>query len=195
MSTLTEHAQKHIERVMRELSGDDDFMPFLTIRNDRDQVAYVGMDMPEEEEGKDVLANYITALCMVHRGVEVTFATVAWLVLCQQLPDVAPSQHPDRQEQVFVLTVDTTDQFQVHTATVVRDNDMVGVGLWSPMNATVAEGRFADAIRMGMDLGQKLPPEMRDYIDSKEAEGELADLVERTAVMIDEVRHQAASKN
>jgi hypothetical protein len=197
MSTLIEDAQKHIERLTQDLSGDEDFMPFMTIRDHSDRVIYAGLMMPGEEDGKDQIANFMTALCMVHRGVEAVFASVTWMVTAkpgENLPNVMPSQHPDRVEMAFLIAMDTEEHVTTHSAPLIRENNMVGVGLWSEADELRAVGgRFGDAMRHGLALAKKLPPEMAEWLDHtiNEDSESMSELVNRFAETIGEAREQS----
>jgi hypothetical protein len=203
LSTLAEDAQQHIERMMQELSGDEDFLPFMTIKDREDRVVLAGLVMPQDPDEKDQIANMMTALCMVHRGVEVIFASSSWMVY-RGSGDPDPyqtgqplSKHPDRIEMAFVVVVNIDGQCAMHSAPLIRENNMVGVGMWSSTEPSAAKvaGRFAEAIHVGMELGQQLPPEVCEYIDSEaRKEGRLESLVQSTVQMIREAR-TGASRN
>lgn len=44
--TLMEMAMRHVEQVSLSLSGDEDYMPFITLRDHRGQTHIVGTMMP-----------------------------------------------------------------------------------------------------------------------------------------------------
>ena len=183
MSTLVKDAQNYIERVMRELSGDDDFMPFLTMRNAAGEVAFIGMMMPDGAELKNDVAETMVALCMMYRPVEVAFATVAWMVMlpggsASDAEKVTPSEHPDRVETVFITAHTTEGNTGFTSANVIRENNMVGVGVWEDFKSgQLAGGRFGNAIQLGIELGAKIPPEMCAWLDEQIAAGEAQNVI------------------
>lgn len=81
---------------MLELSGDEDVLPFLTLRNAKDEVAYIGLVLPPSNEGRDQIADAVTAACMVYRPVEAAFACMAWLVKGEDARHRASSSSPER---------------------------------------------------------------------------------------------------
>lgn len=194
MSELMKHAQRYIERQMRDLSGDDDFLPFLQLLNDRNEIAYVGLAMPEDPDEKDGLADTITALCMVFRPVEATFASVAWMVTFPNEESakgsVAPSRHPDRIETAFLTRVAADGAISASTANVVRENNMIGVGLWADMESgpMVIGGRFGEALQRGIALARDMPAELREFIDAELAADRMQELVERILKVTGELR-------
>jgi len=171
---LIDQARISIAVMMEDLEGEEDFIPFMTIRSrDTNRTLYVGMDMPGDN--KDLVADTMTVLCATHRAAEVVFASVAWMVTksnpASRTQWVAPSKDPDRVETVFILEA-KEDAMVTHTAPVTRENNAVRLGEWSSFPATAdVTGRFGDAIRMGMGWGRSIPPDLGEFIDTEMAEG------------------------
>lgn len=162
MSTMVEDAQRYIESYMLNCTGDDDFPPFLAVRAKDGQLVIGSMFMPEEPDLKDRLGDTMAAICIMHQATEAVFASVCWMVQCadkKQAESIAPSQHPDRIECVTLTSLKPGGETTAWMTNVIRENNMVGVGIWEPMNDAQIIGRFADAIRFGLYLGQKLPPQ------------------------------------
>jgi hypothetical protein len=173
MSSLVEEAQHHVESLVADLEGDNDFMPFLTIACLDDKVVYVGLAMPGEE-GKNDLADVMGALTAAYRAQEVVFASVSWMVKADSREGLGhrmPSEHPDRVEAVFLLHVTGDMNDIMHSAEVRRTNGRVTLGAWDSFDATEVAGRFGEAIHRGMVLSANLPPEMVAYIEANFAAG------------------------
>ena len=171
MSELVKKAQKHIELQMRDLTGDQDFLPFMTLLNPQGEITFVGMEMPDDDKAKDALAATMTALCLLHNATEAAFASAAWMIDCSEtgeVPKVMPSKHPNRVEAAFVFSATAEGRMAMSSANVIRENDGVGVGLWTDMDAADAiGGRFGDAIRHGIGLAKLLPPDLREFFNEE----------------------------
>jgi len=174
MSTLT-NAQKHIEDLVGDLKGEDDFMPFLITNHDGAE-GYWGLAAMAPEV-KDDIADLIAAAMAVTRAQEAVFAAVSWVVT--QDPDgppidVMPSEHPDRKEMVFLVHA-TRDGDAMHTAQLHRIDRKVELGAWEKMDGAKMAGRFADAMRAGMHLGTKMPEEFQQWCQERIDAGEIKD--------------------
>lgn len=204
MGTLLEHAQRHVASMVADLEGEQDFMPFMTIR-DRDTggVAYVGLMMPSGGDEKDGIADVMTALCAIHRTTEAVFVCTSWQVTCKNSGDpeaqkyaqsLPPSQHPDRVEVVFAHEA-TPDGDLYSSAQVIRQNNGVMIGEWSEGSRSQnVGGRFGDAIHMGIRLGADLPPEVSSWIDEQIAEGNQEELLFRFMRAVNTARAEMAQK-
>ena len=172
MAELIDSARKHVESLVADLEGEADFMPFMaydgTTRGEP-STGYVGLVMPDNEERND-LADVMIAILAINRATEATFASVSWAVTVQtreELDGKMPSEHPDRVEVVFMLHV-APEGDTFHQARINRIDGRVVLGDWEVSKQKgEAGGRFADAMHMGIDLGQNLPPEMIRFIDAR----------------------------
>lgn len=179
---------------MLELSGDEDVLPFLTLRNAKDEVAYIGLVLPPPgDEGRDQIADAVTAACMVYRPVEAAFACLAWLVIGEDALRCLPSEHPDRVESAVVISVDDDGNINWSHANVIRENNKVGVGLWSEEagESTYVKalgGRFASAISRGMFLAKHLPPDLAAHTEREIEAGRITELIQMAVGVIDTVR-------
>jgi hypothetical protein len=191
METLKK-AQQFIEFSSLSLTGKEDFVPFIIVIDDSGREFFVGFaTMPTEPEAKDQLADIIMALCVIHGAVEVTFGSAAWSATDNS--DLPPSKNPDRKEIAVVSAATSEGVNTVCVASVVRENNKVGIGLWEQLNADVAAGRFAEALHMGLKLSGKIPSEVRDFL-SEQIESGLADEILRSTVgVISEARRAAMS--
>lgn len=182
---LLDMARSHVESLVADLEGGDDFMPFMTYNGTargEPSTGYVGLAMPDNEERNDI-ADVMIAVLAIYRATEAVFASVSWAVTVMDKaeldnPKVMPSEHPDRVEQVFVLHV-APEGDTFHSATVNRIDNRVVLGDWEVgKQVERAGGRFGDAMHMGIELGKNLPPEMIVFIDrAMEKNDEAEDLI------------------
>lgn len=188
MSVLSDIAKRHVDAMMEDLTGDEDFMPFLTIRMHDDGIAYVGMAMPDGDEARNWLADVMMALCAVHRAKEALFVSVSWMVKrdtatisddeSPEYPKVMPRDHPDRIEAVVMTGIaGERRDGSMYSAPVIRENNTVKLGEWDDASGVGIAGRFGDAIINGMNFGAKFPPEMCEYVDAEIAAGRNQELV------------------
>jgi hypothetical protein len=195
MSNLIEYAQRHVESLVKDLTGNDDFMPFMTIQGRDDPgIVYAGLMMPGDSDGKDSIADTMMAICAAHRAVEAVFVTVSWMVMRNKddedfddLPGRL-SEHPDRVEAVFIAQRNADGAGSTHSAPVIRENGTVRIGEWTAMEGAGISGRFGDAIHNGMDFGKRLPPEMCEYIDAEMQAGRGEEIVRAIVRQLNVVR-------
>lgn len=193
MKTL-DKAQQFIEFSSLSLADKEDFVPFVIVIDEKDREFFVGFaHMPTEPEAKDQLADIIMALCIVHGAVEVAFGSAAWSAetTVDDVSDVPPSERPNRKEVAIVSAANSAGVKAVSIASVVRENDKVGIGLWEQLPLTAATGRFPEAIHMGIKLSKKIPPEIRDFLREQIEAGLLQEIVSSTTNVISEARRTA----
>ena len=80
--TLITMARTHIESLVADLEGEDDFMPFLTYNGTsggEPSSGYVGLEMPDVEQ-RDDIADIMMAILAIYRATEAVFASVTWTV-------------------------------------------------------------------------------------------------------------------
>ncbi len=190
MKTLKK-AQQFIEYSTLSLSDEQDFVPFLIVTDERDKELFLGFGhMPDEPEGKDQLADMITALCIVHGAVEVAFGSSAWSALTSvdDNSDVPPSKRPNRKEVAYISAANSAGITDVRVASLVRESGKVGVGLWEQLPMVGATGRFAEALHMGIKLSSKMPSEVRDFLREQIEAGLMQEIVSSTMSVIAEAR-------
>lgn len=204
MTDLLKYAQDHIVSMMTDLEGDDDFMPFMTVRHARtNEVCYVGIMMPQDDDQKDMVADVMTAVCAIHRTNEAVFCCTSYMVSARaddpedlaRAESTRPRDHPDRVEVVFAHEA-TPDGDRFVTAPVIRRNNGVVLDGWSEeKRGQNNRGRFGDAIHMGIRMGAEFPPEMCDYVDSKMAAGEVDEVIASFLKATTTARAEAATTN
>jgi hypothetical protein len=174
--SILDNAKRHIESLVTELEGDDDFMPFLITRRD-DKEFYVGLAAMTDET-KDDMADVMFAAVAVTRAEEAVFASVSWVVRQasdeEDLTDIRPSQHPQRQEAVFITQV-TRDGDAIWLADLVRQDGRAVLKDWD--QAQIQGGRFARALSAGMRLGAQMPEEFQEWCQAAIDSGHIEDVL------------------
>jgi hypothetical protein len=169
---LLAHARHHVEELVNDQRGENDFMPFMTVRRRDGQEAYLGMHGMEPET-KDDLAAVMFGMIVAHQATEAVFASVSWMVAYprDQVPGVLnvdlvqPSKHPDRYEAVMMEHA-TRDGGTCYTAKVHRRDGRVYLDEWDQLDTSNAGGgRFGDAMFAGLRMAAVLPPEMLELAD------------------------------
>jgi hypothetical protein len=191
---ILKKAQQFVEFSTLSLEGNDDFIPFVMVMDERDKEFFVGLGhMPTEPDGKDRLADMIMALCIVHGAVEVVFGSSAWSATTSpdDDSDLPPSQRPDRKEVAYISAANREGIRAIRVAPMVRENGKVGVGLWEQLPIEAISGRFAEALHLGIKLSSKMPTEVRDYLREQIEAGLIEEVVNSTANVITEARHTA----
>jgi hypothetical protein len=163
---LLAHARHHVEELVNDLRGENDFMPFMTVRRRDGQEGYLGMHGMEDET-KDDLAAVMFGMIVTHQAVEAVFASCSWMVAFPKNQEggelkvdlVRPSEHPDRFEAVMMEHA-TRDGGACYTAKLHRRDGRVLLGEWDKLDASGGGGRFADAMFAGLRMAAVLPPEM-----------------------------------
>ena len=181
--TLTESVQRYIENMVQDLKGDEDFPPFFIIKDHQGTNRILAVEMPEGADAKDKVANMLAALCALHRVTEAALGAVGWMVKVDKddlglVVGLPPSQDPRRVEVVMLTIASVEDDSLMYTADLIRENNLVGVGLWEPSPAAAdCQGRFVEAIELGISFGQMLPSEMTEFFDEELGHGREQELI------------------
>lgn len=193
MKTLKK-AQQFIEFATMSLEGNEDFVPFLIVTDERDKEFFVAFGkMPDDPAGKDQVADMIMALCVVHGAVEVVFGSSAWSAetTVDDINGLPPSQRPNRKEVAYISAANSAGISDVRVASMVRESGKVGVGLWEQLPLDGVAGRFAEAMHMGIKLSSKMPAEVRDFLREQIEAGLMEEVVSSTMNVISEARRNA----
>lgn len=147
-----------------ELRGNEDPKAFQILRSGDNSLGISLVDIPQEGEEKDLMADYLAAACCVHRAVEVTFASAAWSAMYSSLAPgfKLPSEKDNRIEIVMLVHV-TSQRVETHTAAILRANGTVRLSPWivEDRQGSVANtGRIPEALRMGINLTRQMPPDL-----------------------------------
>lgn len=200
-TTLFETTRVHVEKAMSLVSGDQDFMPLMVVRAHDGHLVVCGLGMGDTAESHDQVAWTMSAVCTLYRATEVAFTSVAWYVQRSDGKplEARPSECADRREVAMISMIgDDESKDSLHVATVIRENNMCGVGMWEealipgPGESRHA-GRFPDAIRTGMTIGKSVPPDLSAYMDERIAANEECPLIQ---MMVDNLQkvHQMREK-
>lgn len=192
-------AKAYIEHMVPELEGDQDITAFLMVQpKDTDDIGdwhMLAMLMPSEPEQKNRIADYLTAACCVYNAEEVVFASAGWSVKnpCKEELDMAPSDSPLREEDVFIAhsTRFTGNTVGHHSCPIIRRDNKVYLGPWAEMVGVGAVGRFAEAITLGLRLAVDMPPDVREGVTEMVAAGEENKLLSAMANMVSGARKTA----
>jgi len=187
---LLEETQRYAETAALQLTGLNDFDPVVMVKTRHGDIAVAHLLMPDEEEGRAAVAAIMAAVCGVNLGVEATFCSAAWVAQYPKdtdmtmQPDVMPSQHPDRQEIVSLVLVNAEGRATMHSAPIIRENNLVGIGLWEqPSPDTEPEGRFISSLRLGLRMAKDIPADMADDLERMDSDMTTG-LIRRIAQMI-----------
>jgi len=187
---LLEETQRYAETAALQLTGLNDFDPVVMVKTRHGDIAVAHLLMPDEEEGRAAVAAIMAAVCGVNLGVEATFCSAAWVAQYPKgtdmtmRPDVMPSQHPDRQEMVSLVLINEQGRATMHSAPIIRENNMVGIGLWEePSPDTEPMGRFVSSLRLGLKMAKDIPPDMADELERMDPDM-TQNLIRRIAQMI-----------
>ena len=190
---ILEKAQRCVEHSTLDLSGNQDFIPFVIVVDEEDRDCFVGFtSMPEDDEAKDVLADLITALCVVHGAVQAAFGSAAWAAATtlDDDSDLPPSKRANRQEVAVTTAATAAGISGIRVASLVRENNKVGVGLWEQYPPEAASGRFAEALHLGLKLSKRIPPSIRAFLREQIEAGLEEEVLRSTAGVISEARRK-----
>jgi hypothetical protein len=200
MSELFEDVQKHVEHLVSELEGNADYMPTMLARDHEGKVLVVGILLPDDADGKDMAAAAMAAVCILYRATEAAFTSAAWRVISRdgKMPDLPPSECPDREEVVMVSAARLDGSKALLFAPLIRENNKAGVGLWEDgSEGGRLAGRFMDAMRMGIKMGQLIPPDLAAWMDQEIAAGrepKVLQMLTETYIKQKELAEEAAKK-
>lgn len=200
MSELVEHAKAFVEAKVQDLTGEEDIMPFMLLNCNAGHV-YAGLLMPDTDDEKNKLADTMMALCATHRPSEVMFVSTAWMVLRKSSEDLErslpPSEQADRMETVFMVHhTDSTSKSDTYSAAVTRRVDgTVVLSEWKDTPGSTVAGRFGEAIQHGMTIGEHIPPNFADWLDSEIEAGRAGDAMKSVLKVLGKVREQGVSRN
>lgn len=186
---LLEETQRYAETAALKLTGENDFDPVVMVKTRRGDITVAHLAMPEEEEGRAAVAAVMTAVCGVNLGVEATFCSAAWVAeypkdTDMSRPDVPPSQHPNRKELVTLVLINAEGRATMHSAPIIRENNLVGIGLWEqPSLDTEPSGRFISSLRLGLRMAKDIPADMADDLERMDSDMTTG-LIRRIAQMI-----------
>lgn len=164
--TIVDFAKEFLDTQAIECNGNDDPTPFLILTDHNGENVLVAMEMPGDQDKKDELADTFIALCIMHRASEVVFCSLIWMAAMKPGDTYqAPSKSPNRVERAMLFHVTASGEATVHFAPVVREADSVIISGWKVDSSAIGEGRFSDALVLGMRLANSIPPDIAALMD------------------------------
>lgn len=192
---LIADARTHVTNLVAELTGEDDFCPFMLTKGEH-VFGHALLEMPDIGDPRNDVADLMIALIMEQRATEAVFAAMTWSVETMSAEDRKQwgnrdfGEHPDRIEKAM-LTYAGPGAARVVQAVVTREGGAVTLGEWTEWDDdTKVSGRFADALTDGLWLAAHLTPEMVAHMDAARAGG-----VEREAVVMPIIRAMRRIRN
>lgn len=167
---------------------DDDIMPVMLW-----QGPYGGGMMPmipmSNEDDKDRLAEMIVTVLAVSRADSAVTITTSWTVEALGTPDsdpletlgCMPSEHPDRTERITIVCVQRNAGDSISSARLTRHPDRgPDLAQWDTvLQHLEVDGRFGSAMHLGLELAEKMPPDLVEIIDEGWREGQGQDMIRR----------------
>lgn len=198
MTDLVQHAKTFVGSKIEDLTGSEDFMPFMLLNCPFGHM-YAGLLMPGEDDEKDELADHMLALCATHRPSEVMFVSTTWMVIRKSTEELElslpPSKQVDRMEVVFMVHhTDSTHKATTYSAAITRRVDgTVVLSEWKDSPGSTVMGRFGEAISAGMKVAEGIPPDFGEWLDEEIAAGRAGDAMKSVLRALGKVR--GVSKN
>ena len=201
---LIEYAKEKARDNAESLDGpEDDILPIML------WVGPHGIGFMPLHEGmrsdktKEAIAPVMTATLAVSRATAVVMTTTAWMVVAPRVEVGDPfkdvefplSENPDRSEHVVLMCVKEGKDI-LTSAPVTRypdrpptlgEWDSKPLGIKDGDNAR-AGGRFGDAMHLGIDFANNMPPELIDIIEEGWRDGTQDDLIGRFLKVYAETR-------
>lgn len=193
MTDLVQYAKTFVESKVEDLTGGEDFMPFMLLNCPLGHM-YAGLLMPGENDEKDKLADHMLALCATHRPSEVMFVSTTWMVIRKNTKELElslpPSKQADRMETVFMVHhTDSTSKATTYSAAITRRVDgTVILSEWKDNPGSTVVGRFGEAISAGIKIGEQIPPDFAEWLDEEIAAGRAGDAMEAVLRAMGKVR-------
>jgi hypothetical protein len=153
---------------MEDLIGGEDPVPFQVVKDGNDDVSISLVHIPEAADGREKMADFLTAACCVHRATEATFLSAAWSSMYSNVNEVGrvmPSERPNRVEIVTLVHV-KHQQVQTHTAAILRVDGKVQLSPWIFDPDFSDSGRIPSALLLGISLAKEMPAEMVEALDT-----------------------------
>ena len=173
---------KHIKQAARDavnsLNGpEDDILPVVLTYGPRG-LSILGGTMSADEDGRDELAEEITARVAVQQATEAAMVCAAYVSMVNvQTGEVSP-----RQETVVLMhySADADAAPQAWTAKITRhDNRPPDMSVWEELGEGAVAGRFAEAIMHGIEFAKtRHDIGMQQILDDGHNEGRVDELVE-----------------
>jgi hypothetical protein len=191
---LLAHGLSHARESLEGLEDpEEDIMPVLLFTGPYGMGVMPLLDM-EDDAAKDALAEMMTTTLACSRADQALMITCSWMVHAtkpkgdKSLLDVMPSEHPDRVEVITAMYMTAGEKTEsITSAVIIRHPDKPPeLGPWDTTIAGKGDddsfkigGRFGDAIHMGFNFVEGMPPPLIEILDEGWAAGEQEQLIER----------------
>ena len=193
---IVQLSKDFLDAQVEDLRGSEDPQAFQVLRSIDDILGISLVDIPRDNSDKDLMADYLSAACCVHRAVEVTFASSAWSAMYSSpLTEGTklPSERDNRIEIVMLVHV-TSERIETHTAAILRVDGKVRLSPWiveGQENSVYSTGRIPEALKLGINLSKRMPGEILEALARAKEALPLGRIVEMFVKQIREVRDQA----
>lgn len=178
--------------LVEDLTGNEDPTPFQILKDRNNTLSITLVHIPESSEDRDVMADFLTAACCVHRATEAAFLSAAWSSVYSSIADVKerPAQRANRVEVVTLIHV-TQRRVETHTAAILRVDGRVELSPWiaDPENALSGAGRIPAALQWGIELAGRMPQDVIDALDAAMETMPCGRVIELFVKQIGEVRN------
>lgn len=175
-----------------ELCGSEDPKAFQMLKSEDGVLGVTLVDIPESDDERDLMADYLAAACCIHRAVEATFASSAWSSMYSSPAQagIKPGQRDNRVEIVMLVHV-TSQRIQAYTAAILRVNGTVRLSPWLAETAHCDSGRIPEALRTGIRLSVGMPQDLVKALNDAKADMSTGQILELFVNQIREVREKA----
>lgn len=171
---LVAHAKTAARDALNILEGpDEDILPVI-LSWGRRGLGIMGAAMPPDDEGKDDLADMITARISVAQADEAVMVCTAYLTKL----DVNTGRKLSRQETIILVHVTPRGQ-TAWTAEVTRHaNRPPDMSIWEEIPTGAVAGRFAEALSDGLAFARTVDADMQQILDKGYEEDRVDELVD-----------------
>lgn len=182
---LVEHGKDVARSSFSQLTGpDDDILPMLIWKGPYGLGMMPLLEM-SDDAAKDNLATQMTTMLAISRATEAVQVTTNYMVKVPVVEGKAelglmPSEHPDRIEGVGVMYMSQDNGDRMVHAEVSRSSAAPTLGDWEDGEELSGrmEGRFGNAVHLGLSLGKNMPPHIAEIVDEAWKKDEVTHLAE-----------------
>jgi len=178
MTELVTAAKTAARDALNDLETPEADIPPLLVAKTPKGYLSVQLEMPQELDERDMVADYMMALIACSRATEAVFICTAWIATATFDDMRRPSQREDKDE-VLVLAYDNGDTTSLWMAGLTRhENRPPDMGLWKQDGDSAVGGRFAEALSLGLKLAETVAeiPGLQDQLDEAATPEEISSL-------------------
>jgi hypothetical protein len=178
MTDLVTAAKTAARDALNDLEAPQADIPPLLVAKTPKGYLSVQLEMPQEPDQRDMVADYMMALIACSRATEAVFICTAWMATATLADMRRPSEREDKNE-VLVLAHDNGDTTSLWMAGLTRhENRPPDMGLWKHDEESTMGGRFAEALSLGLKLSETVAqiPGLQDQLDEAATPEEISSL-------------------